>query len=174
MHVHKGLLSSYMDMGVLPPLAREHISATYQGIFAFFRRPLRNAWRLVNASLLYSGQCLSPVFTFLGQTFLALSIMSWHKRDWGVVSLIESRVSSGPVDHPQTAKSLENEMHFLDFIHSLWKAQKWAFNVKNIIKDICNTATLALPSKRKKWFFCSVLVSPRSWTTNLGKTGRRH
>ena len=58
------------------------------------------------------GQCLPPVFTFLGQTFLALSIMSWHKRDWGVVSLIESRVSSGPVDHPQTAKSLRVKCTF--------------------------------------------------------------
>ena len=150
MHVHKGLPCSYMDIGVLPPLAREHISATYQGIFTFFRCPLRNACRLVNASLLYSGQCLSPVFTFLGQTFLALSIMSWHKRDWGVVSLIESRVSSGPVDHPQTAKSLENEMHFFYFIHSLWKAQKWAFNVKNHYKGYLQHSPIAPSLKKEK------------------------
>ena len=58
--------------------------------------------------------------------------------------------TSGP---PTDCQVSESEMHFLDFIHSLWKAQKWAFNVKNIIKDICNTATLPLPSKRKKWLF---------------------
>ena len=105
-----------------------------------------------------AGQCLTPVFTFLGQTFLALSIMSWHKRDWGAVSLIESRVSSGPVDHPPTdCQVSRSDMHFLDFIHSLWKVRKWAFNVKIVIKDVCNIAALPLPSKRNKWIFCSVL-----------------
>ena len=74
--------------------------------------------------------------------------------------------TSGP---PTDCQVSESEMHFLDFIHSLWKAQKWAFNVKNIIKDICNTATLPLTSKRNKWFFCSVSVSPGSWATTWEK-----
>ena len=97
-----------------------------------------------------AGQCLTPVCTFLGQTFLALSIMSWHKRDWGAVSLIESRVSSGPVDHPPTdCQVSRSDMHFLDFIHSLWKVRKWAFNAKKYHKG-CLQHSLIAPSLKKE------------------------
>ena len=96
-----------------------------------------------------AGQCLPSVFTFLGQTFLALSIMSWHKRDWSVVSLIESSVSSGPVDHPQTAKSLRVKCTFwISFTVREWRKNELS-TYKNYHKGYLQNSHIALSLEKE-------------------------
>ena len=81
--------------------------------------------------------------------------------------------TGGPPTH--RLPSLSEWYALFGFHSQSVKGAKMSFQrKKNIIKDVCNIASLPLPSKRNKWIFCSVLLSPGSWATDLGKTGRRH
>ena len=51
---------------------------------------------------------------------------------------------------PTDCQVSESEMHFLDFIHSLWKVRKWAFNVKKYHKGYLQHSHIDPSLKKEK------------------------